>query len=79
VRPLIEIQQDWRLDYEFALGEHEREKEESELKHSAWREEFKKHTSTAKQFLSGQTLQRLPRFCVGSSSMTPPSKLSIKR
>ncbi len=49
VRPLIEIQQDWRLDFEFALGEHEREKEESELKHSAWREEFKKHTKQGKE------------------------------
>jgi hypothetical protein len=48
VRPLTEIQQDWRLDHELALGEHEREKEESELRHSAWREEFKKSTKQGK-------------------------------
>src|SRR6202035_1129443 len=48
VRPLIEIQQDWRLDYELALGEYEREKEESELKRSAWREQFKSNTKQGK-------------------------------
>ena len=48
VRPLIEIQQDWRLENELALGEYEREKEESELKRSAWREQFKNNTKQGK-------------------------------
>jgi hypothetical protein len=48
VRPLIEIQQDWRLQYELDVGQYEYEKEESELKHSAWREQFKSNTKHGK-------------------------------
>ena len=48
VRPLVEIQQNWRLEHELAVGEHEHLKEESELRHSAWREEFKKSTKQGK-------------------------------
>jgi hypothetical protein len=42
VRPLSEIQQDWRIQHELELEEHELTKEENELRRSAWKEEFKK-------------------------------------
>lgn len=44
VRPLIDIQQHWRITYELELGEFERAKEEHDLRHSAWKEEFKKNS-----------------------------------
>jgi len=48
VRPLIEIQQNWRIQYELEVGQHEREKEESKLKHSVWRDQFKSNTKQGK-------------------------------
>jgi Protein of unknown function (DUF3987)/Toprim domain/CHC2 zinc finger len=48
VRPLVEIQQDWRLAHELEHGEYERAKEEAELKHAAWKEEFKKSSKQNK-------------------------------
>ena len=49
VRPLVEIQQDWRLEYELALGEYEREKRGVGTGGtSAWREEFKKSAKQGK-------------------------------
>lgn len=43
-RPLLRVQAEWRWDHEAALADYTREKEESELKHSAWREQFKAST-----------------------------------
>ncbi len=41
VRPLMDIQSDWRQQYEEELAEYEREKEEYELRRAAWRDQFK--------------------------------------
>jgi hypothetical protein len=41
VRPLLDIQADWRQQYEEDLAEYEQEKEEYELRRAAWRDQFK--------------------------------------
>ena len=41
VRPLLDIQADWRQQFEEELAEYEREKEEYELRRAAWRDQFK--------------------------------------
>lgn len=41
VQPLLDIQADWRQQYEEDLAEYEREKEEYELRRAAWRDQFK--------------------------------------
>jgi putative DNA primase/helicase len=43
-RPAIRIQAEWRWEYEAALADYAREKEECELRHSAWRDQFKAST-----------------------------------
>src|SRR5262249_45009106 len=40
-RPLYEIQKEWHRDHEEGLRRFENEKEEAELRRSAWREQFK--------------------------------------
>lgn len=40
-RPLRQIQEEWRADYEDAIDSYEREKEESELRIAAWKEQYK--------------------------------------
>ncbi len=44
VRPLIDIQADWRREYEEQLADYESAKEEYELRRAAWREQFKAAT-----------------------------------
>ncbi len=41
VRPLLDIQADWRQQYEEDLAEYEQQKEEYELRRAAWRDQFK--------------------------------------
>src|SRR5579885_1521497 len=41
VRPLVDIQADWRQQYEEELADYEREKEEYALRRAAWRDQFK--------------------------------------
>jgi putative DNA primase/helicase len=43
-RPLHRIQAEWRWEHEAALADYAREKEECELRHSAWRDQFKAST-----------------------------------
>ena len=40
-RPLLRIQAEWRWEQEAALADYAREKEECELRQSAWRDQFK--------------------------------------
>lgn len=40
-RPLAKIEADWRAEFDSAVSCHEQQKEESELKRAAWREQFK--------------------------------------
>lgn len=40
-RPLVQIQAEWRREYEDALKDFAQEKEEYELRHSAWKELYK--------------------------------------
>ena len=40
-RPLVQIQTEWRQEYEQQLAEYERAVEESELTKSAWKDQFK--------------------------------------
>ena len=46
VRPLAEIQQDWRVRLNSAQEQYIRDKEEYELRCSAWREDYKKCTKS---------------------------------
>jgi putative DNA primase/helicase len=48
IRPLDQIQTDWRLEHEDALKEFARNKEEYELRHAAWKEQFKASTKKGK-------------------------------
>lgn len=41
VRPLLDIQADWRQQYKEELADYEREKEEYELRRAAWQDQFK--------------------------------------
>ena len=41
IRPLLRIQAEWRWLYEAAMADYATEKEESELRQSAWRDQFK--------------------------------------
>ena len=45
-RPLNSIQAQWRRDHEEALQEYAQEKEEYELRHAAWKEQFKAASKT---------------------------------
>jgi hypothetical protein len=46
--PLREIEKLWRSDYESAAGSFEEQKEEMEIRHTAWREECKKALKAGK-------------------------------
>lgn len=41
VRPLLRIQAEWQWKYDADMADYERENEEAELRHSAWREQYK--------------------------------------
>jgi putative DNA primase/helicase len=47
-RPLIQIQTQWRNEYDEAMKFYKHVKEESELKHSAWKEQFKSNIKYGK-------------------------------
>jgi uncharacterized protein DUF3987 len=38
--PLREIEKLWRMDHESSVGEYEQHKEEAELRHAAWKQQF---------------------------------------
>ena len=47
-RPLNQIQTEWRKEHEDALKEFAQAKEEYDLKHQAWKEQFKANTKRSK-------------------------------
>jgi Protein of unknown function (DUF3987) len=47
-RPLNQIQAEWRQEYEAALNNHARAKEEFELRRAAWREQYKASAKSGK-------------------------------
>jgi putative DNA primase/helicase len=57
-RPLLRIQAEWRWEYDAALADYEREKEEAELRRSAWRDQFK--SSAKKNSAAPERPQDLP-------------------
>ena len=64
-RPLLQIQAEWRREYEDALKRFAQEKEEYELRHAAWKEQYK---SSAK---NGKSAPRRPD--------DPPSDPKLRR
>lgn len=48
IRPLNEIQKQWRRENDEALTRHTEEKEEFELRRSAWREQYKSNSKAGK-------------------------------
>jgi putative DNA primase/helicase len=45
-RPLVQIQAEWRDEHEAAVNDYKRQKEEHELRHAAWKEQFKAASKT---------------------------------